>query len=100
MTTEIDLFGHPSGPAQGSLFGEGRMEPPAVSYLPDPEDIRRKLNKALAQARAADTMPWPEREARVWRIVFPNMANWLPEEEANQLRLAFAGEMERLGRAT
>lgn len=98
MTTQTDLFGDPAGPAQGSLFGEGKMEVPQVSYLPDPADIRRKLTRALAEARAADTMPWDVREARVWRIVFPNMANWLPEDEANRLRGEFAAEMERLTR--
>jgi hypothetical protein len=40
-----------------------------------------------------------ERDARMWQSVFPNMANWLPDEEANQLRLEFAQEMERLRRA-
>jgi hypothetical protein len=28
--------------------------------------------------------------------VFPQMANWLPEEEAAQLRFEFAQELERL----
>jgi hypothetical protein len=41
-------------------------------------------------------MPWPERDARMWQTVFPNMANWLPADEAEQLRLEFAQEMERL----
>jgi hypothetical protein len=41
-------------------------------------------------------MPWSEREVRVWQIVFPTMANWLPDAEAEQLRLEFAQEMERL----
>jgi hypothetical protein len=44
-------------------------------------------------------MPWPERDARMWQTVFPNMANWLPHDEAEQLRAAFAREMERLRRA-
>ena len=44
-------------------------------------------------------MPWPERDARMWQIVFPNMANWLPDAEAEQLRLDFAREIERLNRA-
>lgn len=64
--------------------------------LPDPEDIRRRLNALLDTARKADRMPWPEKRARVWQIIFPNMANWLPEDEANQLRFEFAAEMERL----
>ncbi len=47
-------------------------------------------------ARRAQVMPWPERDARMWRTVFPQMANWLPDAEAEQLRLQFAREMERL----
>jgi hypothetical protein len=35
----------------------------------------------------------------MWQIVFPQMANWLPPDEAAQLRFAFAHEMQRLDRA-
>jgi hypothetical protein len=100
MTDQADLFGH--APAQGSLFGPGedRLQAPVQRYLPDPEKVRQRLLALLDQARSADRMPWPERDARMWRIVFPNMANWLPDEEAAQLRLDFAREMERLQRAT
>jgi hypothetical protein len=94
MTDQTDLFGH--APAQGSLFGEGRMQAPPQSSLPDPEKIRQRLNSLLEKARAADKMPWSERDARMWQTVFPNMANWLPDDEAEQLRFAFAQEMERL----
>jgi len=99
MPDQPDLFGH--GPAQGSLFGAGedRLSPPPQRYLPDPEKVRRRLLALLDTARSADRMPWPERDARMWQIVFPNMANWLPDEEAAQLRLEFAREMERLNRA-
>ncbi len=72
------------------------MARPAQTFLPDPAVIRRRLNALLDMARTAQAMPWPEREARMWRIVFPNMANWLPDEEADDLRLAFAREIERL----
>ena len=44
----------------------------------------------------ATTMPWPARDARMWQTVFPQMANWLPEDEAEQLRFEFAQEIERL----
>ena len=95
----IDLFGH--RPAQGSLFGQGedRMQPPVQRFLPDPEKVRQRLNLLLAKARSARTMPWSERDARMWQTVFPNMANWLPEDEAEQLRFEFAQEMERLKHA-
>lgn len=96
---QADLFGH--APAQGSLFGTGedRLQAPVQRYLPDPEKVRQRLLGLLEKARSAETMPWPEREARVWQIVFPNMANWLPHDEAEQLRFEFAQEMERLRRA-
>lgn len=98
MTQPTDLFGHPAGPAQGSLFGEdeNRLQAPAQTFLPDPAVVRGRLNALLDKARGAATMPWPERDARMWQTVFPNMANWLPDDEANQLRLAFAREIERL----
>lgn len=96
MSDQGDLFGR--APAQGSLFGAGadRLEAPQQRCLPDPEIIRRRLKALLEQARTARTMPWPERDARMWQTVFPNMAKWLPEDEAEQLRRDFAREMERL----
>jgi hypothetical protein len=96
MADQSDLFGH--GPAQGSFFGDGenRLQAPGRKYLPDPENVRRRLKALLDTARAAERMPWPERDARMWQMVFPNMANWLPDGEAAQLRLEFAREMERL----
>ncbi len=99
MSDQTDLFGH--GPAQASLFGVGdnRLQAPARSYLPDPEKVRQRMRALLEKARSAKTMPWSERDARMWQTVFPNMANWLPEEEAAQMRFEFAQEMERLKRA-
>lgn len=44
-------------------------------------------------------MPWSERDAGMWQTVFPNMAKWLPDDEADQLRLEFAQEIERLSKA-
>jgi hypothetical protein len=96
MADDVDLFGH--GPAQGSLFGDGdnRLQAPIRRYVPDPEKVRQRLKALLEKARSAQKMPWTERDARMWQTVFPNMANWLPDEEATQLRLQFAQEMERL----
>lgn len=96
---EADLFGR--GPAQGSLFGAGddRLRTPQQNQLPEPEKVRQRLRLLLDKARSAARMPWSERDARMWQMVFPNMANWLPAEEAEQLRFEFAQEMERLRRA-
>lgn len=84
--------------AQGSLFGAGedRMQAQRPNATPDPAAIRKRLTDLLDKARAAKTMPWSERDARMWQTVYPNMANWLPDAEADRLRAAFAEEMARL----
>lgn len=96
MTNETDLFGR--HPGQGSLFGPGedRLQAPRRSAVPDPEMVRLRLQALLEKARSAEKMPWSERDARMWQTVFPNMAKWLPDREADQLRFEFAQEMERL----
>jgi hypothetical protein len=50
----------------------------------------------LAEARAAEKLPWDEDRLLVYRAIFPRMAGWLPEEEAAQLRFEFDTEMARL----
>lgn len=96
MPDEIDLFGR--APAQASLFGPGedRLRAPRQRLVPEPESIRLRLNAVLEKARSAEMMPWSERDVRMWQTVFPNMAKWLPEEEAAQLCFAFEMELERL----
>ncbi|MFZ5618989.1 MAG: hypothetical protein ACOZAA_16875 [Pseudomonadota bacterium] len=98
MTEQTDLFGGPAGPKQQSLFGDepDRLKAPSREFLPSPDRVRKKLLRVLNEARAAKTMPWSEHETRMWQTVFPQMANWLPEEEAAQLRLEFSSEIARL----
>lgn len=48
---------------------------------------------------AAERMPWDRDSARLYRTIFPQMALWLPEGEAVQLRLDFEAEMARLDAA-
>jgi hypothetical protein len=99
LPNQPDFFGR--GPAQGNLFGTGddRLQAPRQRSLPDPETVRRRLKSLLEKARTAQKMPWSERDARMWQTVFPNMAKWLPADEADQLRREFAREMERLSKA-
>ena len=101
MTDERDLFGTNRSPAQGNLFGPGedRMKAPQQRSVPDPETVRLCLTLLLEKARSSEKMPWSERDASMWQTVFPNMAKWLPEEEAEQLRFEFAREIERLKRS-
>lgn len=96
---QTDLFGHT--PAQASLFGEGenRMQAPKRSDEPDPAVVRKRMQDVIAKAKSASSMPWNTHDAEVWQIIFPNMANWLPEEEGKQLVLEFETEMRRLSKA-
>lgn len=84
-----------SGPAQmGFDLGD---KAPSKSYEPDPNEIRQELNEILADARAAtDDSPWDERTFKYHKVVFPQMANWLPAEERDQLRFEFAQQIERI----
>jgi hypothetical protein len=91
-------------PVQPDLFGEterklSRFEIAPGVYVADPEVVRRKLLAALAELRAAQSLPWDARRTLYWRTVFPQMTNWLPEDEAAQLRLEFASEIRRLDAA-
>ena len=82
---------------QGDLFAN---EPPRdnVVGVADPDDIRARLHKMLAEAGAAESFPpWNERTTRLYQVIFPQMANWLPNAEAERLRLEFRTELERLG---
>lgn len=62
-----------------------------------PETIRREALAFLAEARAVTASgAWDAGEVRYRRILFPHLVSWLPEDEAAQLRFAFARELERI----
>jgi hypothetical protein len=69
---------------------------PAPEYRANPDTVRQELYKILAEARAAQTMPWDARRTSLYRTIFPQMTNWLPEEEGTQLRFDFETELARL----
>jgi hypothetical protein len=94
---QSDLFGFQ--PAQGYLFAG---EPPRNNGIgvAKPDEVRTRLQKILGEVRAAQSLsPRDRRTTRMYQIVFPQMANWLPETEAKQLRLEFEQELERLAAA-
>lgn len=89
MSNEPDLF----GPSQLGLgLEDTRPDPTKV----DPEDVRQELRALLAVAKAQDNAPWDRRTHRYHQVVFPQMATWLPEDEAKQLCFEFAKELERI----
>ena len=87
--------------SQGDLFGDDEPselfdDQPTPVYRADPDEVRAELYKLLAQARAARTMPWDRRRVDLYRTIFPQMTNWLPEAEGAQLRFEFETELARL----
>ena len=89
MTRQLDLFGE----RQPDLPG---VEAPTAVYCADPDEVRVELLRVLAKVRTAQIFPWDARRTLYWRTVFPQMTNWLPDEEGAQLRFEFETEIRRL----
>jgi hypothetical protein len=90
-----------TSPRQGDLFAGDQADPSdedfeTPEYHADPDQVRAELQQILAEARAAQTMPWDSDKVSLYRTIFPQMANWLPEDEGAQLCFEFAAELERL----
>jgi hypothetical protein len=74
-------------------------KPARTSYEPDLEEVREDLRAILESARQVSPEAlWDERTYRYNKVVFPQMARWLPEDEAAQLCFEFAREIERIER--
>ena len=88
-----DIFCN-SDPQLGLDLGDA---PARAPYRPDQQEIREELTAILLIARRAlDACPWDARTFNYHKVVFPQMANWLPEEERDQLRFEFAREVARI----
>ena len=78
--------------AQGELFAA----PAEPAYRPNLDKVRARLEKLLAEARAAQTMPWEPSQLSLYRLIFPQMTLWLADDEGAQYRMAFELELKRL----
>ncbi len=87
-----DLF----GAAQPDLFAGDTAPVAPRSYAPSQDQVRRHLEQILTQARIARTLPWDARKTSFYKQVVPQMTLWLEPEEAQQWRLDFEQEIERL----
>ncbi|WP_426436125.1 hypothetical protein [Bradyrhizobium genosp. P] len=76
---------------QSDLFDD---EAPTPEYRADPDAVRTELYKILAEARAARKLE--PKTVLLYRTIFPQMTNWLPDEEGAQLRFEFETEIKRL----
>ncbi len=90
-----------AAPRQGDLLGHDQPDPSdddheTPVYRADPDEVRADLHRILAEARAAQSMPWDARRTALYRTIFPQMTNWLPEEEGAQLQFQFEEELARL----
>ncbi|HEX8555916.1 MAG TPA: hypothetical protein VF695_14515 [Sphingomonas sp.] len=88
-----DLFGHV--PQAGELFTEPMPVTRPVEHTP--ETIRALMHAILAEARAAETLPWTPRKLRSHTAMFPYMAEWLKNGEGDGLLAEFKVEVDRLG---
>jgi hypothetical protein len=88
-TGNQDLF---EEEAQPDLFGAA----PAPIYKPDPDKVRSRLHRILAEARAAERLPWEPTTVSLYRTIFPQMTHCLPDDEGAQLRFDFETELARL----
>jgi hypothetical protein len=85
---------------QASLFADDQPDmfgPASVAaYRPNPDKVRSRLHKILAEARAAESLTWEPSTLSLYRTIFPQMSLFLPEEEGARLRLEFQAELARL----
>ncbi len=88
-------------PRQGDLFDKDQQgglfqNRPTPVYRADPEEVRVELLQILVEARAAQRSPRARGRVSLYRTIFPQTTNWLPEEEGAQLRFEFESKSARL----
>src|SRR6266498_1511736 len=64
---QLDLFG---AEEQSELFDE---DAPTVYYHGDPDRVRARLHRLIAEARGAETLPWDQDSTRLYRKIVPQM---------------------------
>jgi hypothetical protein len=79
---------------QDDLFGPAEPQQPV--YLPDPDRVRRRLERIVGEARAASILPWEASKLSLYRIIVPDMTRYLPDDEAERWRAEFEAEVARL----
>jgi hypothetical protein len=82
--------------SQFELFAQPAVVEPTV---PTVESIRARFEALLGPMRSAESMPLTDRELAYWKVVAPQMANWLPEGERDAVRDEFAAQVARLSGA-
>lgn len=81
------------GPAQEYLFGGADTQQP---WRPNPDRIRRRLEGILDAMRAEQKMAWDFAEQLLYQTIFPDMTQFLADEEGARYRVDFEKEWRRL----
>ena len=69
----------------------------AAACRPDPDRVRRRIHSILAELRGEiSARHWERGRASFFRMAFPRLTCWLPEDEAARLDSEFRAEMARL----
>lgn len=66
------------------------VAPTKAGATADPARVRRKLEALLAEAREAGGRGLPTARRRLMETLVPQMTRWLPDDEAERTRKAFA----------
>jgi hypothetical protein len=56
-------------------------------------------SRSRSMGRPTTRSSWEPKQASLYKTIFPQMTNWLPEDEAAQLRFDFESELARLNAA-
>jgi hypothetical protein len=73
----------------------------AVSPIPSADVVRARFEDMLARLRSATSdLPFNARELAYWRVVTPQMANWLPRAEREAICAEFSDHISRLSKAS
>jgi hypothetical protein len=77
---------HGVGMSQLEMFA-----PPAARgpKMPTADTVRPKLEAVLDQLRNGGASSWSEAEHCRWRVIFPQMCDWLPEGERELKKAEF-----------
>lgn len=71
---------------------------PRKIVMPTAETVRPRLEAILEQVKGGQAVKWSDAERRRWGVVFPQMCEWLPEEERELKRAEFRHLFDQLGR--
>lgn len=87
-------------PDQTSLFDRVPAQSKEAEDEARRKAARRMARHYIAELEAAETMPWDEGRCASAAQVVTNATSWLPEDERDALRAAFAAALARHGAGT